>query len=153
MSPVHELQVRRASAADLAALSVLFDGYRRFYGKPADVTGARKFLEQRFARGDSALFVAFRGRDAVGFTQLYPSLSSVSMARIEILNDLFVTEAARGSGAGQALVQAGVAYAREQGAVRVMLSTARTNTTAQRLYESLGWVRDEAFLTYEFALR
>jgi predicted GNAT family acetyltransferase len=29
-----------------------------------------------------------------------------------------------------------------------MLQTARTNATAQRLYEKLGWVRDDEFLVY-----
>ena len=28
------------------------------------------------------------------------------------------------------------------------LTTARNNATAQSLYESLGWVRDEVFYTY-----
>jgi ribosomal protein S18 acetylase RimI-like enzyme len=38
------------------------------------------------------------------------------------------------------------------GAVRLVLSTAHTNTAAQALYESDGWVLDRDYRTYEFAL-
>ena len=33
------------------------------------------------------------------------------------------------------------------------LQTARTNEVAQALYESLGWQRDDTFLTYTLAVR
>ncbi|WVM91774.1 hypothetical protein ULG90_17895 [Halopseudomonas pachastrellae] len=39
-----------------------------------------------------------------------------------------------------------------RGAVRMELATAITNTPAQRLYESTGWVRDEAFFHYAMTL-
>ncbi|MNG40364.1 hypothetical protein D3C84_1289180 [compost metagenome] len=39
-------------------------------------------------------------------------------------------------------------YARQQGAVRMDLRTAKTNQSAQALYESAGWIRDEMFLSY-----
>jgi hypothetical protein len=32
----------------------------------------------------------------------------------------------------------------------LFLQTARANVSAQRLYESLGWTRDDLFLVYEF---
>jgi ribosomal protein S18 acetylase RimI-like enzyme len=38
--------------------------------------------------------------------------------------------------------------ARSTGAVGLELATARTNAPAQRLYESLGWQRDEVFYQY-----
>lgn len=145
--------VRRASASDLALVAPLFDDYRVFYGKPSDPGGVRAFLAQRFALEDSALFVAFHGERAVGFSQLFPSLSSVSMARIEILNDLFVDASARGLGAGKALLQAAKAHGREVGAVRLVLSTAHSNTPAQALYQADGWQHDRDYRTYEFSLR
>ena len=144
--------MRRASASDLALVVPLFDGYRMFYGKPSDPDGVRRFLAERFALEDSALFLALSGERAVGFTQLFPSLSSVSMARIEILNDLFVAADARGLGAGKAMLQAAKAQGREVGAVRLVLSTAHTNTAAQALYEADGWQHDRDYRTYEFAL-
>ena len=65
-----------------------------------------------------------------------------------MLYDLFVSKAARGTGAGRRLMEAAEAHAAKTGAARMELSTARTNTVAQSLYESQGWVRDETFLVY-----
>src|SRR5215467_8365714 len=75
---------------------------------------------------------------AVGFTQLYPSFSSGALARIFVLNDLFVDPCARHIGAGSALLQAAAEYGRRVGALRLVLSTEVTNTPAQSLYEKLG---------------
>jgi ribosomal protein S18 acetylase RimI-like enzyme len=44
-------------------------------------------------------------------------------------------------------------HALETGATGLFLQTARDNTRAQRLYESLGYRRDELFLVYELTLR
>jgi len=47
-------------------------------------------------------------------------------------------------------MEAAAEEARQRGASRSSVD-ARTNHRAQRLYESLGWVRDEEF--YEYNLR
>jgi GNAT superfamily N-acetyltransferase len=145
--------VRQAALADLDALAPLFDGYRQFYGQSSDLPGARKFLLERFERGESVIFIAEMGDSAIGFTQLYPSFSSVSMARIFILNDLFVAPHGRGHGAGKGLLNAAAQYARSVGAVRLTLATAVTNVPAQTLYESAGWQRDEEFYVYNLPTR
>jgi len=71
----------------------LIDAYRQFYKQSSDVASAYEFLKERFSHGESVIFLAFEGDQALGFTQLYPSFSSVSMARVFILNDLFVAQA------------------------------------------------------------
>jgi ribosomal protein S18 acetylase RimI-like enzyme len=146
------VEVRAATPSDLHELSRLFDAYRVFYRQPSDPAAAERFLRERFARRDSHLFVAPTGDRLAGFTQLYPSLSSVSMARIFVLNDLYVDAAARRSGVGRALIEAAHAFARSQGAVRVSLETAVDNASAQRLYESLGYIRDAAFHRYHWRI-
>lgn len=144
--------VREASLADLELVVPLFDRYRQFYRKASDVEGARTFLRERMERGQSVVLVAFEGDAAVGFTQLYPSFSSASMAPIFVLNDLFVSPDARRGGVGSALLQAAAGHGRQCGAVRLALSTELTNATAQALYERLGWKRDTVFCSYELAL-
>jgi ribosomal protein S18 acetylase RimI-like enzyme len=62
-----------------------------------------------------------------------------------VLYDLFVDPAQRRRGAAKALLQAAAEHASRAGALRMDLATAKTNTAAQSLYESLGWVRDEVF--------
>ena len=147
--------IRRATAADadVALVAPLFDAYRQFYGQPSDAALARRFVHARLAADESTVFVALApdGR-ALGFVQLYPSFSSVSAARIWVLNDLFVASDARGLGVGHALLDAARAHAESTGARRVVLSTALTNVGAQRLYERVGYVRDDAFLHYALEL-
>ena len=144
--------VRQAVLADLEALAPLFDGYRQFYGRASDMSAAREFLLARFNHGESALFIAHEGNTPIGFAQLYPSFSSVSLARTFVLNDLFVHEHARRKGVGSRLMSAAVEFASALGAVRVSLSTATSNESAQALYQSAGWKRDEQFLVYHLAL-
>jgi GNAT superfamily N-acetyltransferase len=147
------VRTRAAVASDLDALAPLFDGYRQFYGQPPDLARARAFLAERLAKGDSLIIAAVAENDApIGFTQLYPSFSSVRAARIFILNDLFVAPAARGTRAGVALLEAAKAHARARGAVRLTLSTAHDNARAQSVYERNGWQRDSHFWHYDFAL-
>lgn len=149
---MNTITVRQAVLSDLEALAPLFDSYRQFYGRVGDLPAATAFLSARFNHGESVLFIAQEGNKAVGFTQLYPSFSSVSLARIFVLNDLFVDEHARRKGVASKLITAAVDFASSLGAVRVSLSTATANEAAQRLYQAAGWQRDEQFLVYHFAV-
>jgi GNAT superfamily N-acetyltransferase len=146
------ISIRQAVLADLEALSVLFDGYRQFYGRAGDLAAAKNFLRERFIHAESVLFIAHEGTNPIGFTQLYPSFSSVSLERIYILNDLFVNELGRRKGVGSKLISAAVNFSRAVGAIRLGLSTAITNTSAQALYEAEGWERDDD-LVYIYSLR
>lgn len=149
---MNTITVRQAALSDLESLVPLFDGYRQFYGRTSNVPAARDFLSARFNHGESVLFLAFDEGSPVGFVQLYPSFSSVSLARIFILNDIFVSERCRKKGVGSRLIEAAIAYARTLGAARLSLSTAVTNQTAQAVYESTGWKRDEQFFYYQFSI-
>ena len=143
--------MRQADLSDIEKIVPLFDGYRQFYGQPSDEAAVRVFLRKRLEQQDSVLFVAEAEGCAVGFTQLYPTFSSVSMARTFVLNDLFVSPEVRRSGVGHSLLSAAAHYAREVGAIRLSLSTAITNKAGQSLYEGAGWRRDEVFYVYHFA--
>lgn len=147
------IRTRQALIADLDPLTAMFDAYRQFYGQPSDIAGARAFLADRFEHQQSIIFLALEGEGRpLGFTQLYPSFTSARMRRIFILNDLYVVPESRGRGAGKALLAAAIAYGRQTGASGLRLSTAVDNVTAQAVYQSNGWTRDEAFHSYNFAL-
>jgi len=141
--------IRRAGVGDLDAATRLFTAYLRFYGKATPESEARIFVGERLARRDSVFFLAEADEGAaLGFTQLYPAFASLSLAPSWILNDLYVDPGARGRGVGEALMEAARQLALSDGSAELMLQTARTNATAQRLYEKLGWVRDDEFLVY-----
>jgi len=150
------IEVIEAGTGDLDQLAPLFDAYRQFYEQPSDLPGAEVFLAERLKRHESAIFLAQisqgETRTAIGFTQLYPSFSSISMQPLWILNDLFVAPESRQLGVGRALLEEARNFAARTGATSMVLQTAVTNTVAQALYESLGWERDELYYTYELAI-
>jgi len=150
---MNTITVRQAVLSDIEALVPLFDGYRQFYGRTSDLGAAREFLLARFNHGESVLFIAHESNVPIGFAQLYPSFSSAALARTFVLNDIFVSEHVRRKGVGSLLLAAAVEFAKSLGAVRLSLSTATTNETAQSLYQSTGWQRDEQFLVYHYAIQ
>ncbi|RIJ11875.1 GNAT family N-acetyltransferase [Pseudomonas sp. 91RF] len=148
------LQAIRASAEHLDAVASLFDGYRGFYGQPSNLAQSRAFIAERLAGNESAIFlVEEENGEALGFVQLYPTFSSIDAHRTWLLSDLFTTPAARGRGVGRLLMNTARDFAVETGAKGLVLETATDNFTAQGLYESLGWVRDTGYYTYNLDLR
>ena len=144
----------RAGHEHLPLLAELFNAYRVFYERPSDPEGARAYLSKRLSNLDSVIFLALSddGRQGLGFTQLYPSFTSLRMRRLWILYDLYVSREARRQGIGRALMEQAQEFARATGAARIELSTAIDNEPAQALYESLGYERDSAFYFYELTL-
>ncbi len=145
------MKIVRASFDSLDFLAPLFDQYRQFYGQRSDLQGARAFLTDRFTNNDSVIYMAFRepGSDALGFIQLYPSFSSVSLKALWILNDLFVARSARRQKVAEGLIDQAVRHAKETKSKGLILETAIDNAPARRLYEKLGWTKEEGFLTYK----
>ena len=146
-----QINTIKPEQADLVA--PLFDAYRQFYGQPSNLDGARRFLLERLEREESVIFAVVENGHALGFTQLYPSFSSVSMKFIWILNDLFVVKDARRRGIAARLLTAAREHAEKTGAARLLLSTAVDNKSAQALYEREGWQPDTGFLQYKFEIR
>jgi GNAT superfamily N-acetyltransferase len=146
------MQVRHASLDDLPHLVPLFDGYRQFYLQPSDPGLAEGFLRERLTRGDSVIFLAEDDSGPLGLAQLYPIFSSIGAGPAWVLNDLFVAPGARKGGIGRALLERARVHGEATGARSLSLSTGRSNVTAQRLYESLGWVRDTQYYHYELPL-
>ena len=146
------MQIETAAPDHLDQVAPLFDAYRVFYEQASDLAAARAFLAERLARGDSHILLAREAGETLGFIQLYASRSSVSMRTIWILNDLFVAPGGRRRGVGRLLLRAARDFAAGTGAVRLELSTQKTNLAAQALYESEGWQREEKFFRYQLAV-
>lgn len=94
------------------------------------------------------IFICHENDVALGFAQLYPSFSSVSLSRVFIVNDLFVHAAGRRKGVASRLLSAIESYAWSLGSARVTLNVARDNPSAQRLYEERGWEQDDQYFMY-----
>ncbi|MHC8395551.1 GNAT family N-acetyltransferase [Pseudomonas sp. LB3P93] len=143
------VQVLRVDATHIDKIASLFDAYRGFYGQPSNLPQSRDFIAERIARDESVIFFASDSiGDALGFVQLYPTFSSIDAHRTWLLSDLFTAPEVRGQGVGRLLMNAARAFALSTGAKGMVLETATDNFTAQRLYESLGYVRDPGYYTY-----
>ena len=107
----------------------------------------------RMEQHESVLFLAENeSGKALGFTQLYPTFSSVRMKPVWILNDLFVARNARKLGVANALMEAAEQWARVQGAAGLELATAKDNITAKSVYDARQWKLDEAYDHYSITL-
>jgi ribosomal protein S18 acetylase RimI-like enzyme len=140
--------IQKATINDLNSLTELFDSYRVFYKQESDFEGARAFLKERLKNEDSVVFIAYDESNPVGFVQLYPTFSSVSMKRSWVLNDLYVNVSARKKGFGEKLINKAIEFAEETGAKGVALETGHDNVTAQSLYEKIGFKKESNYFYY-----
>lgn len=144
------MKINLANHEDIPKLAELFDQYRVFYEQTSNIKEATAFIKQRLENRDSVIFTAKDESHMAGFTQLYPSFSSVSMKPLWILNDLFVHKSHRRKGIAKRLMETAKNHAFETKAIRISLATQLSNTVAQKLYEAMGYVKDDSF--YHFNL-
>lgn len=128
IAPSHESDWRR-----------LWDGYLRFQGvqlpdEVTDFTWERLVGTAPRMRGR----IAFRNDEMVGFAISDLHQSSWSASPSCYLEDLFVSEACRGTGVGAALVRDLIDWARDKGCARVYWHTDRGNEVARRLYDRIA---------------
>ena len=143
------MNIKQASVADLDELAPLFDGYMVFYRQESNLVKHRAFLSERLQNEEAYVFIAMDSDGSgMGFTLLYPAFSSVSQARIYVLNDLFVHPDHRRKGVAAALMNAAAAYCKGEGGIRLHLETESNNHSAQALYEKEGWIKETNYFYY-----
>ena len=146
------LQIKQASIDDINIVAPLFNAYRIFYNQASDMAGATNFLYERIVKNQSTLFIAFINGQEVGFTQLYPIFSSVSLRPALLLNDLYIAETARKMGIATALLNKAKEFGKQNNAGWLLLETAFDNYNAQSLYEKNGWIKQTDFF-FQFSLQ
>lgn len=135
------MHIVQAQIKHIEDLAPLFDGYRMFYRQDSDLEKAKSFLQNRITNKDSIIYIAYINNKAVGFTQLYPLFSSVSMESMYLLNDLYVHANHRNKGIGQVLIQAAKNLCISNNYKGLALQTENKNP-AQHLYERLDFIKD-----------
>jgi ribosomal protein S18 acetylase RimI-like enzyme len=142
------VKIRQAIIDDINELAKLFADYRAFYGQDFDLEKSRSFLQQRQERKDSVIFIAVESDTILGFSQLYPSFTTIGVQEIWILNDLFINPKYRQNGVAKMLIEHILHYSKDTSRKKVILSTAYSNDKAQRLYEKSGFTKTK-FYNYE----
>lgn len=133
--------IRQAQLKDLDSLVPLFNDYRIFYKQESNLDGAKSFLKDVLEQKKSIVFIAYINDNAVGFTQLFPLYSSVSMQPMSLLNDLYVNSNYRKQGVGEALINRAKQLCIDKHQKGLAIQTAFDNP-AQHLYERLGFEKD-----------
>jgi GNAT superfamily N-acetyltransferase len=147
------IQISPVEAGEFERLLPLIAAYQRFYEvAEIDEERNRAFFRRFLAPSDVGMLIgAWRNGELLGYACLYWHFSSTKATETVLMNDLFVTEGARGHGVGRALIEASAAVARQRGASSLEWATAPGNVTAQRLYDSTGAERSE-WVEYELEI-
>jgi len=159
--PARPETIRRAEFRDVAALGELgaalmrthyaFDPDRFLEPAGGDEHGYAEFLQSQLANTNAVVLVAEKDGAVVGYA--YAAIEPLSWKELRgecgFIHDLLVTEEARGSGVGDALLNASIDWLRERGMPRVMLWTAPHNHAAQRLFGRLGFRATMVEMTLE----
>jgi GNAT superfamily N-acetyltransferase len=145
-----EPEIAPIADGEFEELLPLISAYQRFYEVgEIDEARNRTFFRRFLAPSEDGLLLGARCQGGLaGYACLYWHFSSLEAVESVLMNDLYVTEDARGRGVGRALIDATAEVARERGTPFVEWSTAPDNHTAQRLYDSTGAERSEWF-SYE----
>jgi ribosomal protein S18 acetylase RimI-like enzyme len=143
--------IRRAEQRDLVAVGRLgamlmrthyaFDPHRFLAPGDSAESGYAWFLGNVIESKDGCVFVADQDGEIAGYT--YVALEPLSWKELRgpagFIHDIAVREESRRAGIAKQLLDAGIAWLREQGAPRVVLWTAAPNDIAQHLFRNLGF--------------
>ncbi|MCR6633230.1 MAG: GNAT family N-acetyltransferase [Magnetospirillum sp.] len=144
--------VRLAQAADVPAIHGLLTELAAFEQGSVDATPADLARDGFGPRPLFEVLLAERDGQPVGMLIFLSLYSSWRGRPALMIHDLFVREAARGLGAGKALVTHLSAIARERGCCRVDVNVLDWNARARGFYESLGFGHNEGWLGYRLPL-
>jgi len=139
------MKILPANIDHVAELAKLFDAYRVFYRKKSDLQGAIQFLYERLKNQESKVYVALdiQTTKIVGFAQLYPIFSSTRMARLWLLNDLYVDPEFRGKGISKQLLDRAKELAVLTRAAGLSLETEKSNEIGNNLYLKTDFILEE----------
>ncbi|MDC1162444.1 GNAT family N-acetyltransferase, partial [Tenacibaculum sp.] len=143
------IKIISVKSGQLNLVTELYNEYMMFYNKPSNENVYKAYLHERVTNNEAKIYVALSDDNTpLGFVLNYYSFSSVSQGKVIILNDLYVSSKYRKNGIAEKLINKAFDLAKESGAIRVDLGTAKDNYSAQKLYERIGFIKDEDFYAY-----
>ena len=149
-----KFNIIEAKSKHIEQVGEIFDLYRQFYKYESNLIESTNYIKDRIKNNESIIFIAINDANkAIGFVQLYETFGSLDLGKIIILYDLYVKEDHRKNNIGRQLMIRSHEYAKKINAKRIQLSTATDNFIGQSLYESLGYVKDIDFYTYDFEIK
>jgi GNAT superfamily N-acetyltransferase len=145
------ITVRPLQASDFAAWLPLWQGYVAFYQSTvSDAQTALTFERLLNPTFNLNALVAEQDGTVIGFTHYLYHPATWAVGDYCYLEDLFVTPAVRGSGAGRALIEGVKQAALAHGATKVYWLTQTHNVTARKVYDAVA--KDTGFMHYQITL-
>jgi GNAT superfamily N-acetyltransferase len=133
------MQIRALQTSDYRSWLKLWKGYQRFY--KADISDVATELAWRRFRVETETLnclVAEEDGKLIGLAHYLTHRSTWTSGDYCYLQDLFVSEEARGKGAGKALILGVLQQAEAAGCSRVYWTTQESNATARKLYDQIA---------------
>lgn len=146
------ISVRQASILDLSKIIPVFDSYREYFKQERNPKEVEKFLFDKFEHLESVIFIAEQNNEVIGFAQLYPIFSSLTLQRVWLLNDFFINEGYRNKGIGRHLFEKVKEFTLLTKSKGIELSVEHLNEKAWRFWEGQGFRLDEEFRYYFYKL-
>jgi len=143
-----DLKIIRANINHIEGISVLFDLYRQFYKYQKDLNNSKNYIYKRIVNNESIIFIGIENENIIAFVQLYEAFDSLNLNKKLVLYDLYVLEKYRKLGIGRKLMNKSKDFAINNNFLRIELSTSIDNYSAQKLYESLDYIRDKEYCDY-----
>ena len=134
------LVIRPVGPADAEALTPLVRALALFDGK-GDVSHLTPDKVAGWLSGPDPVFdavIALSAGEALGYAAFYRAFSLYKGSPVMLLENLYVTEAARKRGVGRRLVAAVAAEAQRRGYRRMELHVTLTNHPTRAFYERIG---------------
>lgn len=134
------ITVRPLSTDDKDRWRVLWHGYLRFYEHPVTDAQTEELWGRLLTEGDDPYCLVACDADGhvIGIVHYLFHATCWTVRDKCYLQDLFVDQAVRVSGAGRALIEAVYEKAREAGASEVYWTTQHFNSIARVLYDRVG---------------
>jgi ribosomal protein S18 acetylase RimI-like enzyme len=143
-----DLKIIRANKNHIDGISILFDLYRQFYKYQKNLINSKNYIHKRLINNESIIFIAIKNEKIIAFVQLYETFDSLNLSKKLVLYDLYVLDKYRKLGIGRKLMNKSRDFAKIKKFPRIELSTSIDNYNAQKLYESLDYIRDKEYYDY-----
>ena len=143
-----DLKIIRANKNHIDGISILFDLYRQFYKFQKNLNNFKNYIHKRLINNESIIFIAIKNEKIIAFVQLYETFDSLNLSKKLVLYDLYVLDKYRKLGIGRKLMNKSRNFAKINKFPRIELSTSVDNYNAQKLYESLDYIRDKEYYDY-----
>nr|WP_263323282.1 GNAT family N-acetyltransferase [Neobacillus sp. Marseille-Q6967] len=144
----NKLITRQATIQDLGRIIPIFDSYREYFGQPKNPEAVERFLFQKFERLESIIYIAEQDSEVIGIAQLYPVFSSLTLERVWLLNDFFISEQYRNRAVGTMLFNKVKEFSSLTKAKGIELTVEHVNQKAWQFWERQGFKLDEEFRSY-----